>query len=199
MTSRPACWPIGPQVQACSPPPRSTAEQFVTSPSARARKGPASSPCHVLGLIAIDPERAQRPAAWTKLPIGGVALSGQGLLERSVEVPAGGPYRVWLKGDFSRAVRVSIDGRPIGEAAYESGNEGNSAAPLSVTLAPGRHKITLQRGGGSVRPGDNAPGRLAAIILEPESAEQPAIDAVEPTQWRALCGRPLDWVAAVRR
>ena len=149
-------------------------------------------------LAAIDPARAERSPGWAAIP-DGIALAGQGGLEAPFTVQAGGRYRVWLKGDFSRATEVFIDGRSVGDVAYESGNAGNFGSPLGVTLEPGPHELTLRRGGGSLRPGDNAPSRLLGILFEPEFAAQAAVRSIEPRRWRELCGRPVDWVAVVRR
>ena len=151
-------------------------------------------------LTAIDPSRVrERSPGWVALPGDGIGLYGQGELEKSVDLPAGGAYRVWLKGDFARPIRVSIDGRSVGEVSYETGNEGNYGSPLDVTLDPGRHQVRIERGGGSPRPGDAAPGRLLAVVFVPEFAGQPAVSSIEPRRWRSLCRRPLDWIAVVRR
>jgi hypothetical protein len=106
---------------------------------------------------------------------------------------------VWLRGDFSRPTEVLIDGTSAGEVAYESGNDGNYASPLDVTLEPGTHELTVRRGGGSLRPGERAPARLVAIVFEPEFAARPAISSADPRRWRSLCGLTVDWVAVVRR
>jgi hypothetical protein len=153
------------------------------------------------GLVTVDAARLQRlerPPGWPEIPEG-IALHTPGNMAVPVKVPAGGRWHIWLKGDFGREVSVSVDGRAVGSVSYESGNEGNYALPLDADLTAGRRRITLERGGGSPAPGDHTPSRLVAIVLEPERATHTAAVETMPTaEWRRLCGRPVDWIEAVR-
>jgi len=148
-------------------------------------------------VVALDPADARRlPAAWAPLEEG-VALGSPGRVSMRFEAPEAGRYRIWLKGDFARAVAVSVDGRRVGEAAYQSGNAGNYARPFDVRLSAGRHVLTLERGGGGLAPGDGGPSRLSAIVLEPYRAGPPTVLEVSSDDWRRLCGRRVDWIEAV--
>jgi hypothetical protein len=150
-------------------------------------------------LIVVDSgllQRLARPPGWPAIP-DGIALYTPGHMDVRVDVPTSGRWRIWLKGDFGREVSVAVDGRPVGAVSYESGNEGNYALPLDVELTAGRRRITVQRGGGSPTPGDHAPSKLVAIVLEPTTA-QPAVETMSPSRWRELCGRHVDWIEAVR-
>lgn len=140
--------------------------------------------------------RVGRPPGWVENPAG-VLLATPGNMTAPFEVFAGGTYRVWLEGDFSRAVKVSVDGKAIGEVAYESGNAGNYASPLEVELSSGTHRIRLERGGGGLGPGDGSASRLVSIAFELQGAA-PSVQTLAPADWRELCGRRLDWVAALR-
>ena len=153
-------------------------------------------------IVALDGavlQRAPRPAGWVAQPPSGIALYTPGKMQLSFTVPTGGPWRVWLRGDFAREVSVSVDGKRVGEVAYQTGGDGNYGRPLGVDLTPGRHRLTLERGGGSLRPGDHGPGRLVAIVLEPGSAQEaPAVQTKPASEWRTLCGQRVDWIEAVR-
>jgi hypothetical protein len=106
-----------------------------------------------------------------------------------------GRYLLWFKGVFARPMEVRVDGRRVGEVAYESGGDGNYARPLELQLDAGVHRLQLSKGGGTLHPGDNAPSQLLAIVLQPVVSDTPSSTA--PAGWRALCERRLDWVEAV--
>ena len=62
-------------------------------------------------------------------------------------------YDVWLRGSFGRRVAVAVDGRTVGSARWRE-NYPLQYEPLGrVTLAAGRHRFDIVRGGGNVLPG----------------------------------------------
>ena len=149
-------------------------------------------------LTVLDPQLAGvAPEGWGELPEG-LALSTPGVLRQRFEVPAAGRYRIWLEGDFARPLEVAVDGEPIGEAGYQSGNEGNYATPLDVTLAAGRHTLEIERDGGEPRPADGGASRLVDVVVEPAGGPLP-VRSLPPDRWRLLCGLPVDWIEVVRR
>lgn len=140
----------------------------------------------------------RRPEAWGEAA-DGIGLGTPGIARKRFEVSDPGVYDVWLKGDFARALHVRIDGREIGSVSGQTGNAGNYARPLRVRLGRGAHTLTLERRGGSLRPGDAAPTVLRAIVFEPASAAgPPPVRQLDPDAWRRLCGRPVDWVEVTR-
>jgi hypothetical protein len=153
------------------------------------------------GVIAYDIRRlrrTKRSPGWTET-VDGIGLYTPGELLLPIEVPAGGRWRIWLKGEFGREVSVSVDGQPVGSVSGETGGDGNYALPLEADLTAGKHKLEVTRGGGSPAPGDATPSRLVAIVLEPESgAEPPTVETMPPSGWRELCERNLDWIETVR-
>ncbi len=146
--------------------------------------------------VVIRPSRQPRSPAWGELQGGAVSLLGPGRLTARVNVPRAGLWRVWLKGQITRAVHVSVDGRQIGSVAQQTGGEGNYATPLDVRLSPGRHVIELVRLGGGLEPGNGAPAWLDRIVLTQGEGSQ--LTTVPVAQWRSLCDRPLDWLEVVR-
>lgn len=153
-------------------------------------------------VVAVDATRLQRlarPAGWPDSP-DGIVLGTPGTMDVRVDVPESGRYLVWLRGDFGRAVAVAVNGQPLGEVSYESGNEGNYALPLSVDLEQGPQRLTLSRGGGGLAPGDGTPSKLVGVVLEPAeaSSEAPEVQTMPASQWRELCNREVDWIEAVR-
>jgi hypothetical protein len=152
------------------------------------------------GVVTVDSRRLQRrrrSPGWADAP-DGIALYTPGEISLPVEVPGGGRWRIWLKGEFGREVTVSVDGEEIGGVSYESGNEGNYAEPMEADLTAGTHRLKISRGGGSPAPGDATPSRLSAVVLEPEPArEPPVVETIPPSQWRDLCDRNVDWIEVV--
>ena len=147
-------------------------------------------------LRVVDPVKAEGAAGWAETT-GGVGLYTPGELEARVRVPEAGRYHVWLRGEFGRELRVYVNGRRVGSVAYETGNDGNYGAPIEATFEPGRNTLVLRRGGGSLRPGDNMPGALRAIVLEPVGVDTD-VRTAPLSDWRALCDRTVDWVEVVR-
>ena len=148
-------------------------------------------------LLTVNPVKARHSPTWADNGTS-LGLYSPGQLSASVRVPQEGRYRVWLRGEFGRALRVYVNDRPAGAVSYDSGNDGNYAQPLEATLAAGRNRLRLVRGGGSLRPGDNMPGALRAVVLEPVAART-EVRTADTASWRRLCDRTLDWVEIVRR
>ncbi|HEX2160321.1 MAG TPA: hypothetical protein VHF88_00680 [Thermoleophilaceae bacterium] len=140
----------------------------------------------------------RRPAGWGET-VDGIGLATPGIAHKRFSVLASGVYDVWFKGDFARRLDVTIDGRRIGSIAGQSGNEGNYARPLRARLTAGLHMLTLERPGGSLKPGDAAPTVLRAVVFAPADAGVPVARQIGPDGWRRLCDRPVDWVEVARR
>jgi hypothetical protein len=148
-------------------------------------------------LPVVNPVKAKRSPGWAET-VGGVGLYTPGELTASVQIPQAGRYRVWLKGEFGRELRVFVNGRDVGALSYQSGNEGNYGTPMEADLEAGRNRVRIVRGGGSLRPGDNMPGALRAIVFEPVGVRTD-VRTAPPGDWRRLCDRTVDWVELVRR
>ena len=140
----------------------------------------------------------RRPEGWAEVA-NGIGLGTPGLARKRFYVPQSGVYDVWLKGDYARALHVRIDGREVGSVSQQTGNDGNYARPLRARLGRGSHTLTLERRGGSLRPGDAAPTVLRAVVFEPAAAAAPIVRELDPGAWRRLCGRPVDWVEIAKR
>jgi hypothetical protein len=145
--------------------------------------------------VVLAPARTKHSLSWPKLPEG-IALGGPGDLRARFDLARSGRQLLWFKGEFSRPAEVRLDGRRVGEVAYESGGEGNYARPLEVSLGAGSHVLQLSKGGGTLHPGDAAPSRLLAIVVQP--VDQETVNAEAASRWKPLCERPLDWLEAVR-
>jgi hypothetical protein len=145
--------------------------------------------------VVIAPAHAEHSPSWPKLP-DGISTGAPGDLRARFQVRRPGRHLLWFKGEFSRPIEVSVDGRRVGEVAYETGGEGSYARPLEVSLDAGSHSLELTKGGGTLHPGDAAPSRLLAIVVQP--VDQENVTAAAADRWRPLCEEPLDWLEAVK-
>lgn len=144
----------------------------------------------------LDPLLARR--TWTWVPdgiwLGNVTPVTPGEAEGDVKV-RGGRYRVWLRGSFGRDIRVQVDGRVVGTAkGVNSPRQWHLIGARQ--LAPGTHRVRMEKGGGSLEPGDGFDGYLGPVAFEPVAP--PPVTPVEPSRARRLCGSRVDWIERVR-
>jgi hypothetical protein len=172
-------------------------------------------------LIPVSLARAAHPARWGHTLEGalheggpsrredrqagerqGLVMGTPGRLSASFALPASGVWDVWVQGQIMPAVRLSVDGHRIASIAGQL--DGNSLVPdtvppIRVTLAAGRHSISVTRPGFSLAPGDGGSAVLDAIFLTPASTDpQGPLRTAEPARWRTLCGRRYQWIEIVR-
>jgi hypothetical protein len=108
-----------------------------------------------------------------------------------------GTYRVWLRGSTGRGIRISVDGREVGEARGVNSPQSWLEAG-EVRLGAGRHSVEVLRGGGRLATGDGYAGELGPVALERAGEER--LVTVQPADAeRALCGRRWDWIERVAR
>jgi hypothetical protein len=141
-----------------------------------------------------------RPPAWRRTRAG-LLLSKPGRLSRRFAVPRSGTWRLWLKGEIMPRLGIELDGRELATIAGQLGGDSllpSTAAPISVRLTAGRHRLTIARGGLSLRPGDGGSAVLRDVFLTPEDAPGQGVRSVSAGAWRSLCGRAYGWVELVR-
>ncbi len=152
-------------------------------------------------LVRVSVTRAHHPASWTRGRVG-LVMKRPGRLWSTFAVAHAGVWDLWLQGEIMRAVRVSVDGQPIGSVGAQLGGNSlnpNTMAPLRVRLSAGRHLLSLTRGGASLAPGDGGLAVLDRIFLTPAGAAgQETLRMAPAADWRSLCGRAYDWIEVVR-
>jgi hypothetical protein len=122
---------------------------------------------------------------------------GPGEVAGRVRVPVAGDYDLWAEGSFGRGIEVRVDGRPAGAVRGRLNGRWSAEHVARLRLDAGVHELRLVRGGGDLRPGNGGTARLIGpLALTPAVAEP--LETVAPSEWRSLCGRPLDWIEAVR-
>jgi hypothetical protein len=121
-------------------------------------------------------------------------FNGPGTVQTLVQVPVSGRYQLWLGGNIDRRLNVSVDGRQVAAPSAQSGGDGNMVFVADLILAAGLHAVELERGGGNLAPGDNAGTQIDGIYLERVDVEHETVATLEPSKWRSLCGRRVDWL-----
>jgi hypothetical protein len=148
------------------------------------------------------PARARRPPNWGLVfgdPYSLYPVGRAGAATGRVIVPRAGRYTVWAEGSFDRAYPIWIDGRRVGEAGpRQLGPPAQFVRAGEVTLRAGSLAVRVVRPGDNLAPGDGGTQRqLGPVFLQP-LADDRAIHFTSPRDYRALCGRRLDWVEIVR-
>jgi len=152
------------------------------------------------GLIRISVPRAQHPAWRYRWP--GLSMPRPGTLRAAFRVPRAGRWDVWVRGEIMPTLQVGIDGHRLAGVGGElSGSSYNvdTAPPLRVRLAAGRHRLTLVRDDSSgLAPGEGGDALLQALLVTPaRSRGDETLQVVPNARWRSLCGRRLDWIEVV--
>ena len=136
---------------------------------------------------------AVRPRA---IPVATPSLSGT--VTARIVAPEPGRYTAWLAGDWFGRSSVSVDGRDVGVKRAELNWPGVYTDLGSVELDTGPHTVELTYDTDGWHPGSGgAPFSFGPLALSREDAREPVL-RVAPSDARALCGRPFDWVEAVR-
>jgi hypothetical protein len=121
-----------------------------------------------------------------------------GSLTLTVSLPADGVYTAWIAGDWFGLASVSIDGHTVGSLREELNWPGLYTDLGSTPLAAGRHEVTIRYERGGWRPGSGGtPFAFGPVALSPVDSREPVI-RVSPSRASTLCGRPWDWIEAVR-
>ncbi len=148
------------------------------------------------GLLA-----AAARAAPTGITVPSVLPDG-GTTEK-FQVTTPGAYAIWLGGSVVGQLVTTVDGRQIG-STHEIINEPGGYIPLGkVRLGPGVHTVILSSSGAGLAPGSAGPSQAdPTFTVGPLEISRPPgripVTYVSPGNYRRLCGRPWDWVEALR-
>jgi hypothetical protein len=108
----------------------------------------------------------------------GFAMRRAGSLSRSFSLPRAGSWELWLQGQFMPTVGVAVDGRAVASIAGQlAGNSlvPDTARPIALRLAAGRHRLTIARASFSLAPGSGGSAVLDAAFLTPAGAPARAL------------------------
>jgi hypothetical protein len=151
-------------------------------------------------LVTVPLAGVHRPAGWG-LVRSGIEMGRPGTLRASFRLPRGGAWELWLKGDVMRALRVAIDGRPLGSIGGQLGGNSlvlNTLTPLLARLTAGSHTLAIARPGATLAPGDGGAALLAGIFLTPAGPlGRPPLQTVSSRRPRSLCRWRSQWIEVV--
>jgi len=151
-------------------------------------------------LVRLALARSRHPRGWGH-EHGGFVMSRPGTLTASFAIPRAGVWELWLQGQFMPRIALRVDGRslaPIGGQLSGNSLVTATAPPIRLALAAGVHRLSLQRRGATLAPGDGGAAVLHAIFLTPAGAgDQPALHGATAAHWRQLCGGSYEWVELV--
>jgi hypothetical protein len=128
----------------------------------------------------------------------GLYPHGGGTVRTAVRVADTSRYRFWIGGAFLGRLTLAVDGRRVAGADGQLQWSGQYV-PLGMRLLrPGLHNVRLTYASGGPEPGGSAhaPLPMGPLVVAPLS--RPHLIPVPSSDARALCGRRLDWVEAVR-
>jgi hypothetical protein len=178
----------------------------------------AEAPCDELRVLAATPgirslavstrpQPAVVPLGRLELPVGwGVDAAdpavvypdGSGAATGFVGLPEGGTVGAWIGGSFRGEVELLVDGGRVGVADQGLDHGGGFTSLGRLPLDPGRHEVSLRYEAGGLGPGrGGVPFGLGPLVFSRATATGATLRLVPPEEVAALCGRPLDWAAAV--
>jgi hypothetical protein len=119
-----------------------------------------------------------------------------GAVTVSMRVPQAGSWRTWVGGGVLGHLKVSVDGKPVGDLRHQLDAAVGWLRLDALELSAGRHELTVDYRRGSWRPGRGNPGGqlpLGPVALSLE--DQPPTVRVPASQATRLCdGRTYDWL-----
>lgn len=172
--------------------PCSAIERFARS----ARRGESLLAHRRTPPTVMQTAQAERSTGWVAIGSipGMIVPLTPGRAEATASMP-GGRYRAWIRGTSGRPIDALVDGRLVGALHHTNGPR-QWLDVGDVTVAGGRHRLELRRGGGSLRPGDGYQGEIGPLALVPADGRDEYV-RVAPGDADRLCGTPLDWIERV--
>jgi hypothetical protein len=133
------------------------------------------------------------PRGWAVTPDKRIAPSGQGRTG-STFTSGEGSFQIWFRGSFGRGATVYVDGRKVGKALSIQTPQ-QMAHVGALTLEPGRHRLEIVRGGGSLKPGNGQDEVYDTVFVAPDAPER--LLTIRASRAGGMCGRHLDWIEAI--
>ena len=164
---------------------------------------------HVRAIAALEPQlvrirlrHVRPPKGWGRQH-GGFTMRRPGSVSLPFDVPHSGNWQLWLQGQFMPPIRVGLDRHPL--SSLQGQLAGNSvvpdtATPIAVRLSAGEHRLSIERVGFSLAPGNGGSAVLDAAFLTPAHAPARVLRVLPAGASRAaLCASAYQWIELVRR
>lgn len=153
-------------------------------------------------IVHVRLRHVKRPKGWGRQH-GGLTMRNPGTVSLRFSVPRAGSWDLWLQGQFMPLILVGLDGQPLG--SLEGQLAGNSlvpdtATPIAVRLSAGEHRLSVERSGFSLAPGNGGSAVLDAAFLTLAHAPTRVLRTLRDGASRhALCAGAYRWIELVRR
>lgn len=141
------------------------------------------------------------PASWIPTEAGSPDLvpHGAGTARLQVTVPSAGRYGFYLQGSVRNRLVLVVDGVEVGSVEEQLNENKQFLYFREAPLSAGTHVVSLVLDGQTLAPGSGGPPEpIGPLVLSPVSAEDLPVRELPATRAKALCGRHLDWVEALR-
>lgn len=140
------------------------------------------------------------PNDWVPDPAGGtVTPLSDGTARAEATLPDAGRWQVWIGGSARGEASVTVNGIDAGSVRGRLNNNAQfiELDQLDLEAGPVQIEVTYEQGG-LPRPATGAyPFGIGPVVFTPVDREDSLV-TVAPADYRQLCGRRLDWVAALR-
>jgi len=130
--------------------------------------------------------------------LGTFVPASSGTAAGRIELPGSGTWIAFLGGSARGTVTVSVDGVEVGSVSGQLNNGSQYLEIGPVTLEAGPHQVAVDYGKGSIfSPGTRTtPGFQLGPLVFAEASTADRLIEVQPSGYRKLCERRLDWVEA---
>lgn len=141
------------------------------------------------------------PVNWLPTEAGSPDLvpHGPGTAELQLKLDQPGRFAFFLQGSVRNRLALEVDGSEVGSVS----NQLNEARQFlyfgDAALSRGAHDVRLVLDGQSLAPGSGGPPEpIGPLALSPVINEDPPVLRWPASRAAELCGRPLDWIEALR-
>ena len=147
--------------------------------------------------LLVPPSATRFPGAWATNGSDEVIYPEDGVLEAEVPVGRSGRYSLWVGGSIYERATTEVDGERIGTESGLINNPGQYVELGRTSLDRGRHEVRVSFSGSELAPGaDLGPFGIGPVVVgRPASSSGPVLN-VPASEYRSLCGTPLDWIEA---
>lgn len=140
------------------------------------------------------------PPDWAPTEAGGPDLvpRGPGTAGLRIDVPAAGPYDLYLQGSTRNRLALLVDGDEVGAVRDQLNGAKQFLSFGRIPLESGPHEIELVLDDQTLAPGSGGPPEpIGPLVLSPAANENPPLRELPAARAEELCGKRLDWVEAL--
>jgi hypothetical protein len=141
------------------------------------------------------------PVDWIPTEAGSPDLvpHGPGTAELRLALEEPGRFELYLQGSVRNRLTLEVDGVELGSVSDQLNEASQFLYVGDAALGRGAHDVRLILDGQTLAPGSGGPPEpIGPLALSPVLNEDPPVLRLPAQRAAELCGRPLDWVEALR-